>query len=197
MSNSFSKIGTLVLASASPARLQVLRDLGIDVKACPTSTDEHHTETEPGLTVQTLARRKMDSFLRCHPLFEGNALSCDTLIWFDGKLIGKPADEADARAQLSLFSGNTHEVFSGYCLLENGKMHSGFDKASVVFNKLSPKQIDDYIISGEYKGAAGSYRIQGLASKFIERIDGDINTVIGVPVDLLGKVFSQSTSEQR
>lgn len=189
----FSAIGQVVLASGSPARLQLLKDMGIKVSVCKTDADEEHQETEPGAVVQLLARRKMEAFMAAHPGFSLNALTCDTLISFHGTLIGKPVDEADARRQLRMFSGQPHQVYSGYCLFYRNRFFEGFDVADVVFRQLSPEEIESYLVSGEYRGAAGSYRIQGLAKAFISEIHGDIDTVIGMPTEVLGKIVTSQS----
>lgn len=188
--STLSSLGQVILASASPARLQVLRQAGVDAISMPTDADEHCLLTEAGAVVEELASRKMAAFRQAHPDCMGPAITCDTLISFKGRLIGKPRDRQEAFEQLSAFSGQTHEVFSGYNLLLNGQLICGHDRAQVTFRVLPEKQINDYLDSGEYIGAAGSYRIQGQASRFILSIDGDTDTVIGIPMKKLEELVS-------
>lgn len=176
----------IILASASPARLQVLTNLGYDVKACPTGTDESGVSSNPGEAVAELAMRKLNAFRQTHPDCKHDVIACDTMIFFKGRMIGKPKDAEDARKQLRDFSDDTHLVYTGYAYRHGTELQNGFDMAEVAFLPLSDQQIEDYISSGEYRGAAGSYRIQGKASVFIRSINGDVDTVIGIPTQLLG-----------
>lgn len=198
-------LGEMILASGSPARLEVLRKLGAAVIACPTDADETHDETKPENVVRLLSRRKLDKYLSLHPEnLDGSkaVITCDTLVWCPQQgacvnsenppsawLLGKPKDEADAFGQLRLLSGRTHQVYTGYCLFCHGKVFEGFDVANVAFNPLSDEEILQYLASGEYRGAAGSYRIQGKASGFIRKIDGDVDTVAGIPTRTLEKII--------
>lgn len=202
-------LGEVILASGSPARLEVLQRLGVAVTASPTDADEAHDETEPENVVRLLSRRKLDKYLSLHPESLGGdkaVITCDTLVWCPQQgafvnsenppsawLLGKPKDEADALKQLRLLSGRTHQVYTGYCLFCQGKVFEGFDVANVTFNPLSDEEILQYLASGEYRGAAGSYRIQGKASGFIRKIDGDIDTVAGIPTRTLERIILQNS----
>ena len=117
------------------------------------------------------------------------ALACDTLLWFDGKLIGKAHSEEEARAQLKMLSGKTHQVYSGYSLFIDGKLYEGYDHTDVTFCNITNKMLDNYIASMEWKGAAGSYRIGGLADTFISNVKGSVSTVVGLPLERISDII--------
>lgn len=191
---SLKDLKTIVLASNSPARRQVLENLGLKVIVKPTNAEETYHNTEPGLIVEELAKLKLDSYLQTNTS-EDFVLACDTLISFQNNLLGKPKDENDARKMLESLSSQTHQVYSGYALKLKDKIFYGFDKTDVVFKNLSKEMINEYLETKEYVGAAGAYRIQGFASKFIDRIEGDIDTIIGIPTQVLNEVVNKHLSE--
>ena len=183
-------IEKIVLASASPARRALLEEQGLDVLVRPTGCNEDCTLTDPGAVVTELARRKLQAYMD-GPDFEEDlpALACDTLIALDGRLIGKAASAEEARAQIQAFSGRTHTVFSGYALYIGGKLYNGFDSTDVKFREIGRTELEDYIAGGSWKGAAGSYHIRGSADAFIERVDGSIATVIGLPLEKISDII--------
>jgi len=109
-------------------------------------------------------------------------LSADTEVYFDGALLGKPETEADAIAMLSRLSGAKHTVYTGVALFLDGKIHTGVEATDVFFRPLSREEIETYVKTGEPMDKAGAYGLQGLASKFIRRIEGDVYNVIGLPL---------------
>ena len=183
-------INEIYLASQSPARLELLRKQGLEVHACPQFCEEFTSETEPGKVVESLSLQKLDSFIKS-PDFKENctALACDTLLYFNGKLIGKAHSSKEAQKQIEELAGNTHQVYSGYSLYYKKKIYHGFDYADVKFSPISEKDIIAYIDSNEWKGAAGSYHLFGKAVDFIEKVDGDVNTVIGLPLRTIEKTI--------
>ena len=188
-----SLIKRINLASQSPARLEILRNQGLEVGAYPQDLDEHTDKTHPGEVVEDLAMQKLSSFMKS-PDFDPSvvSLACDTLISFQGKLIGKAHSDNEAREQIKMFAGNTHEVFSGYALCLNGKIYHGYDCTKVSFREISPSELENYIKSQEWRGAAGSYHIQGLAKGFIYHVAGDINTVIGLPLFKVSEIITHN-----
>ncbi len=110
------------------------------------------------------------------------AIACDTLLWFKGMLIGKAHSSEEAEKQIQMLAGQSHWVYSGYSLFFNGKVTSGWDRAKVTFREISPAELKTYIESQQWRGAAGSYHCDGLAKMFIESIEGDFNTVVGLPL---------------
>lgn len=187
LSDFFSEIN---LASQSPARRQILTEEGLKVNVYPTDCDESHNLVRPDEVVTTLASRKLESFMKSENFNPSiPAIACDTLLWFDNMLIGKAHSFEAAYEQIRMLSGKTHQVYSGYALFIDGKVFNGFDCSDVTFKRISPKALELYIASGEWKGAAGSYHVDGLASQFIARVDGDIATVKGLPLSVVSDII--------
>jgi septum formation protein len=184
----------LILASGSVARKALLESLGVTVKVFETGCDETHDETDPARDTEMLAKRKLASFQDTHPLYEIPVLCCDTMISFQGSLIGKPKNRQEAFSQLSLFDGNMHEVHSGWALWYQEKVFSGTDLAEVSFKNLGPDRIASYLETEEWKGAAGSYRLQGAGRNLVEKIVGDEATVIGLPLLQISEILGAPLS---
>ena len=184
---------TLVLASQSPNRRGLLEGCGITVIPRPQDINEMCGLTEPSAVVKTLSRQKMDSYLKS-PLFDPTlpAIAVDTLVCLDSRLLGKPADEADAEKMLSELSGRTHEVLSGMSVYNpaTGLVSVVCDISFVKFKELSTEDIAWYISTRDPIGAAGAYKIQSHGYRLIESIEGSISNIIGLPleklVDILG-----------
>lgn len=185
----------ITLASQSVARKALLLSLGIEVTTYATHCDESHQEADPARAVALLSERKLDAFLAVHPDTSDPVLCCDTLIAFGGELIGKPSDCNEARNQLASFSGKAQEVHSGWALWYQGRKYGGSDKALVWFKSLDAHLIEKYLETGEWKGAAGSYRIQGEGRALIDHIEGDEATVIGLPLLQISEILTSPLSE--
>jgi nucleoside triphosphate pyrophosphatase len=129
------------------------------------------------------ARRKAAAV----PTPEALVIGCDTEVVLDGRVLGKPADPAQARRYLQELSGRTHEVISGLALLgpEPGRAREGVARSEVSFRELSDRDLAGYLASGEWRERAGGYAIQGLGASLAERVEGDLDNVIGLPVQLL------------
>jgi septum formation protein len=180
----------MVLASRSPARRQLLEESGIEVIVRPTDCDESCIETDPNRAVATLARRKLDAFLAADPHCRLPVLCCDTLVWFEGALVGKARDRSEAFIQLSRFSGKAQTVHSGWALRYGERIVGGFDETTVYFRHLDRATIESYLDTGEWNGAAGSYRIQGAGRALVERIEGNADTIIGLPISRISEILS-------
>lgn len=184
---------TLVLASQSPNRRRLLEDCGVRVLARPQDIDEMCGLTEPAAVVQTLSRQKMDSYLGS-PDFDPDlpAVAVDTLVCLDGKLLGKPADEADAAKMIRLLSGRTHEVLSGLCVYNPAvkAVSEVFDTSLVRFHELSDNEIEWYVSTGDPMGAAGAYKIQSNGYRLIDNISGSFSNIIGLPLEKLVELLS-------
>ncbi len=183
-------ISEIFLASQSPARLDLLKKQNLTVHACPQYCDEKTEETHPGKVVESLSVQKLAAFMKS-PDFKADctAIACDTLLYFEGKLIGKAHSSEEARNQILSLEGKTHQVYSGYCLYYKGNVYHGYDCTDVTFAHISCENIEKYIRSNEWKGAAGSYHLFGKAVDFIEKVKGDINTVIGLPLKTVEKLL--------
>lgn len=171
----------LVLASASPRRAQLLRDAGIPHHVAPPDVDESILPGEtPADHVRRLATAKAAAGATAYPA--DLVLGADTVVVLDGVILGKPRDAADARRMLRALSGRAHEVYTGVAIAAGGRVAAAVELATVWMAKLTPDEIEWYVASGESADKAGAYAVQGLASRFIERVDGAPSTVIGLPV---------------
>lgn len=173
----------IYLASQSKGRLLVLTQAGYDVIPCPTDCDEQGSWQSVAQQVEDLAVRKMQAFLASGKYEDRSvpAVSSDTVVAIGNKIMGKAHNPQQAAEQLKELSKATHTVYSSYCVCLNGKLYHGYDSADVTFKDID-SLIPSYIESLEWQGAAGSYRLQGIGAQFIEKIDGDENTVIGLPL---------------
>jgi len=112
-------------------------------------------------------------------------IACDTDVVLDGKTLGKPADEAEARDYLDRMSGRAHTVLSGLVVLADDEERSGLERTLVTFKELSSAEKERYVRFGEWRGRSGGYAIQTLGSTLVERVDGSVSNVVGLPVGLL------------
>jgi septum formation protein len=173
----------LVLASQSPRRSEILRQAGIPFTVRAPDVDESVRAAEsPVDYVQRLAEAKAHAVEAA----DGETvLGADTTVVIDGEILAKPADAADARRMLARLSGRRHEVLTGICLRRGEHVIVDCATTGVVFAALSDAEIDEYVASGEPMDKAGAYAIQGLASKFVERMEGDYFNVMGLPVAMV------------
>jgi septum formation protein len=172
----------VILASASPQRKQLLSMLAVDFDVQPTHVEEL-TEGDPAEVVLENARRKA----RAGATEGALVIGCDTDVALDGELLGKPGDEEEARDFLDRLAGRTHEVHSGLVLLgpAEDQERSALARSAVEFRALIPAERDRYVASGEWRGRAGGYAVQGLGSTLVAAVRGDISNVIGLPIGAL------------
>jgi septum formation protein len=172
---------SLILASASPRRAELLRNAGMSFSVEPACVAERSLPGEDPLAyAQRLARDKACAIFEKHP--DSVVLGADTIVVVDEHLLEKPADSHDAARMLRLLSGRVHRVITGVCLIAPGHEQSGAEVTEVRFSKLEDREIMHYIESGEPMDKAGAYAIQGVASRWVERIDGCYFNVVGLPV---------------
>jgi septum formation protein len=178
----------LILASRSPRRQQILRDAGIPFVVRPADVPE---ERRPDEAASDYVRRLAEEKAGAVPMGPGEVvLGADTVVVFDGEVLEKPRDSGDAARMLGLLSGREHEVITGICLRSVAGKIVDIASTRVRFLALTPAEIDEYVASGEPMDKAGGYAIQGLASKFIDRIEGDYFNVVGLPVALVYRYFN-------
>jgi septum formation protein len=115
-------------------------------------------------------------------------IACDTDVVLDGEVLGKPADAGEARAYLDRMSGRAHTVMSGLVVVDGGAARSGVEKTTVVFKRLSEGEKDRYVAFGEWDGRSGGYAIQTLGSSLVERLEGSVSNMVGLPVGLLAEL---------
>lgn len=184
-----------ILASKSPRRRAYLTEMGIPFTVLTAETDETLSgEIPPRDGVALLSRRKA---LAVKPLVSESdtVIAADTLVELDGKPLGKPRDEKEAAKMLRALSGKAHRVHTGVTVLRGERLLSASETTEVFFRRLSDAEIARYIASGEPMDKAGAYGIQGLASAFVQRIEGDFDTVVGLPCALLRKMLTEIEHE--
>ncbi len=177
-------VPSLMLASSSPNRRALLEAAGSAVQVYVPDADEAKIGESPEEIVMGIAGRKMEAYLSSDAFDEDMiAIAADTLVLIDGSLIGKPGSRADAKAMLESLSGRMQSVISAAAIKIPGRKPVVIaDEAYVIFRKLTNDEIEDYIATGEWMGAAGGYRLQKTGYRLIERIDGDWTTVVGLPL---------------
>lgn len=178
-----------ILASASPRRSGLLKNLGYAFTVQPADTDESLPEgIEPPQAVRMLAARKAETVRSQNP--EAVVVAADTLVFLDGRALGKPRDAHHARAMLQSLSGRRHEVLSGVAVLQGARRDVFYERTAVTFYDLSDQAIEWYLKTGEPFDKAGAYGIQGYGSLLIKKIDGDYFNVMGLPVARLARVLA-------
>jgi len=171
----------LILASASPRRRELLAAAGMPFEVDAVDVDERRLDAEPPAAyVDRLARVKATTVAARHP--GAPVLGADTTVAVDDAVLEKPVDAADAAAMLRRISGRTHEVLTGIAVVWRGTVASAVERTTVWVERLSEADIQWYVSTGEPMGKAGAYAIQGLASRFVSRIDGSYTNVVGLPV---------------
>jgi septum formation protein len=187
---------TLILASASPRRRELLAQAGYHFTVQPSSLPESRRPGEEAIRFATrLAREKAEEVFASHPPSSAHApvpqapvivLGADTVVVCDGEVMGKPADAADATRMLLLLSGRTHHVVTGVAVVWGpGAAEVAAELTQVTMCTLSPQEISDYVASGEPMDKAGAYAIQGYAGRWIPRISGCYFNVVGLPLALV------------
>lgn len=183
---------SMILASASPRRRDLLLRAGArDLRVIPSDADETVPEgATPKEAVVLLAERKARACMR--KAGPGDVVvAADTVVYLDGVLLGKPKDKGDARRMLALLSGRRHEVYTGVCAAKGGKLLRGCQRTSVWFRRLSAREIDAYVETGEPMDKAGAYGIQERGSLLVSRIHGDYFNVMGLPLCRLNGLLAR------
>ena len=198
----------LILASASPRRAELLRSAGYDFEIHAVDIDERSKPGEPPAEyVDRLAKEKSSRGLSAvvsgfgqtleglsQTLEEVAVLGADTAVVVGGTILGKPHDAEDAARMLRRLSGRSHQVMTGVCLQTTQRSVSHVEISSVTFAPLTEDQIAWYVASGEGTDKAGGYAIQGLASRFIPRIEGSYSNVVGLPIAVVSDLLSRLTN---
>ena len=194
----------LVLASASPRRQELLRNVGISFVVQVADVDETPLPGEGARDcAERLAREKALKVWRARP--QDVVLGADTVVVVDGTILGKPADGDDAARMLRMLSGREHRVITGVCLVRavvsgqgssskvkapaREELKSASETTVVTMSEISEREIRDYVATGEPMDKAGAYAIQGIASRWIPRIEGDYSNVVGLPVALVYRML--------
>lgn len=179
-----------VLASASPRRRELLARAGYQFEVVPPDVDEERRAGEPPpVYVERLAREKAVSVASRHPGLA--VLGADTTVVIDGRVLGKPRDEEDATQMLRTLSGRTHQVLTGVAAARDGQCVAEVDTTSVTLAALDEATVAWYVATGEPADKAGSYGIQGIASRFVTRVDGSYTNVVGLPLTLVDRLLAE------
>jgi septum formation protein len=171
----------LILASGSPRRKELLKNLRLTFDVVVSQIDESFNEDmRPEEVVMHLAYQKASDVAKLYPY--SFVIGADTIVCCENQILGKPKDQQEAFDMLKMLSGKTHEVFTGVSIVHGQKHSTFYEKTEVTFWELSDEEIHDYISSGEPLDKAGSYGIQELGSALVKKIHGDYFSVVGLPV---------------
>lgn len=185
----------LVLASASPRRAELLRAAGFAFDTLPVDVDEQVLPGEsPESCVRRLASVKSAAAAGRLPGADALILAADTVVVVDGGVLGKPKDDEDARRMLERLAGRHHEVATGVSLRTGRREASSVELTTVFFAPMSTADIEWYVQTKEGRDKAGAYAIQGLASRFVDRIAGSYSNVVGLPVSVVFRLIRELAS---
>ena len=182
----------IVLASASSRRRELLSQIGVEFEVKPADGEERIISTEPSKVVEELSGQKAMFTAKALEKENGHVpegcivLGADTIVSYEGRILGKPSDKEDAIQMLSMLQGNTHQVYTGVTVLKekqgSWKSHTFFECTDVIFYPVTREEIVEYVNSGDPMDKAGSYGIQGVWGAYVKGIHGDYNNVVGLPV---------------
>lgn len=191
----------IILASASPRRSELLKQAGFSFTIVPSTTEETRTEISPGQLVEDLAFQKANDVYETvkenYTDQDFMVIGADTIVYYDGEVLGKPADAQEAFDMLKLLSDRTHQVYTGLAIIlrkENEKqVHLLHERTDVTFYPISDEELKDYIATGDPLDKAGAYGIQGNFAVHVKEIKGDYNNVVGLPIARLYQTLRQIT----
>lgn len=187
----------IVLASKSPRRSEILGKFVENLIIDSLEIDEKiNLDFSPQVNVMSLSLEKASGISKVYP--EDIVIGSDTIVYYDGNILGKPIDYEDAFKMLRLLSGKTHSVYSGYAILKSSDNRKvvGYEETKVKFKELTDETIEDYLNTEEYKGKAGAYAIQGYGAVLVENITGTYENIVGLPISSidrdLNRIFDYS-----
>jgi len=192
----------LILASNSPRRRELLRQAGYRFKVRPPGPIEDASirrAPSAAAYVESLAYLKAMSAIETHGIRKGLVLGADTAVELEGRIIGKPRDEDEARQILSALAGSVHRVLTGLALVdaEANRRLLAHDATAVRMGPMSDADIHAYVASGEAMGKAGAYALQETGDRFVERIEGSFTNVVGLPMELLERMLKAAGYDPR
>ena len=185
----------LILASQSPRRKELMTLGGFQYKVIISDCEEKFSGTTPHEVVEELSLKKavdvLNKCVKCEDYHDIIVIGADTVVAYDGNILGKPKDRHEAKKMLRKLQGNTHEVYTGVTFARADKekiiTHTFYECTEVVFNEMTEKEIDEYVSTGDCDDKAGAYGIQSGAAKYVKEIHGDYNNVVGLPLSRLYK----------
>ena len=177
----------MILASASPRRRELLGLLGLEFEVVPSDVEEIAAGAPAEVVVENALRKA-----RAVAASAGGALvlGADTDVAVDGRLLGKAGGPDEARSHLRTLSGRDHEVLGGVALVWGEEEATEVVSTTVTFRELTDDEVDAYVASGEWEDRAGAYAVQGLGASLVERVDGDLSNVIGLPIPTLSRMIA-------
>ena len=182
---------TIVLASASPRRAELLQQIGLEFVVSPSDIDESLHESESVVAyVQRMAQTKARVARQVTQLGD-IVIAADTVVSIDGRILGKPLNESHCLDMLASLSGRVHTVYTAVVVSQSDFEGNALSSSEVSFRDISPQEAKNYWLTGEPKDKAGSYAIQGLGSVFVERIAGSYSGVVGLPIFELTQLLQQ------
>ena len=186
----------IILASKSPRRRELLGKIIPEFEIITKETDEHlPSDVHPRDGVEILAVRKGKAV--ADTLTESALIiSSDTLVELDGIPLGKPSDEEDAVKILLGLSGKKHNVHTGVAVHYKGRVFSGVDSSSVIFKAFGEDEAREYVLTGEPMDKAGAYAIQGIGAKFVEKYEGEFDTIVGLGLKLTKKLIDEALENE-
>lgn len=186
----------IILASKSPRRKEILKNLGLEFDIIQSDIDENgYNNLEPKELVKKLSFKKANHILKLHKQENITVIGSDTIVCIENKILGKPKNEQDAINMLMLLNGKQHFVITGLVILgyKNGEYFEEitYSLAKVYFARYSLAEIEKYVKTKEPMDKAGAYAIQGIGSFLVEKIEGDFYTIVGLPFQKLYKIFKK------
>lgn len=186
----------IILASQSPRRRELLTQIGLEFEVIPSTVEEVITSTNPVEAVKELAQQKVRDVEQIVRLQQKRipelVIGADTIVVYDGKMLGKPTDKEDAVRMLTMLQGKCHSVYTGVTLITEKKEIVFAEETMVDMYPMTEEEITWYVNTGEPMDKAGAYGIQGFCARFIEKIQGDYNNVVGLPV---GRIYQELKKE--
>jgi septum formation protein len=180
----------VILASKSPRRLELLSMIGCEVTTLVSDVDESKISAQtPEMLALALSKAKADAVYNILKDDSIPIVAADTLVCVENEILGKPKDRNDAKRMLKLLSDKAHQVHTGYTVLFNGRSISCCDTSDVIFRQILDSELEAYLDSNEPYDKAGAYGIQGKAGAFVERIEGDYFSIMGLPICKISKIL--------
>ena len=182
----------IILASASPRRQELLRQVGCDFSVMISDIIEDNTQNIPPEQLAVLQAKEKAIDISSKAYHDDVVIGADTIVVLDGQVYGKPDDVNDARRILHQLSGKEHQVITGIAIVRSGKVWTDFVTTTVKFAHMTAEQIERYLATGEPMGKAGAYAIQGIGALFVEGIHGCYTNVVGLPLNKLSDVLRKA-----
>lgn len=181
-------VGKIILASQSPRRKELLKQIGLEFECIPSDKEEKVSSDNPEEVVKELSKQKAEDIASKSDDF-GLIIGADTVVSYGGRILGKPKDIEEAKTMLSMLQSHKHQVYTGVTLILPDKTITFSKCTDVYMYPMSESRIENYVATGEPMDKAGAYAIQGKCAAYVEKIEGDYNNVVGLPVAAIVKAL--------